>query len=126
MNQNEEISAMVLEEVKKYGTLLYLGVTGSKLHGTNIITSDSNYKGVYIPYLNNLMIDTYPRVINLSTSSDGVIYSDEHFIDDIIPLSSVFTKSHKLFSEEPDTELIDKIHLSICEGRYYGYRLWTK
>lgn len=67
------INAHALTEVNKHGTLLYVCLSGSLLHGTITPTSDLDIKGIYLPYKNNLLNGKHTPTINIKgVSYDGL------------------------------------------------------
>lgn len=48
--------------------VIYITETGSVLHGTNSESSDSDYKGIYIPSLESIVKNDYQAIINIKTN----------------------------------------------------------
>ena len=70
-----------LIEQKSPGSMpLYLVVRGSHAYGTNIETSDTDYAGVFIQSLDDVLGNTYKEQIN-DDKNDIVIYEIRRFIE---------------------------------------------
>lgn len=52
------------------GKLLYLCKFGSHLYGTNTPTSDTDYKGIFLPSLDSLLMGQMPKSISWKTGTD--------------------------------------------------------
>ena len=50
--------------------VIYMTETGSVLHGTNSESSDSDYKGIYIPSLESIIRNDFSPVISIKTNED--------------------------------------------------------
>ena len=55
------------ELVEPYGKLVFLTVFGSHLYGTNTLTSDTDYKGIFIPHKQDLLKNIASHHISYST-----------------------------------------------------------
>lgn len=56
--------------VKDHGTVIYLTEYGSKLYGTNSENSDSDFKGLFVPSLESLILKTDKKTVSFTTGSD--------------------------------------------------------
>ena len=77
--------------------VIYITETGSVLHGTNSDSSDSDYKGIYIPSLESIILNNYYSVVNIKTNQEDT----KNGADDIdMELYSIFTFFEKAGSME--------------------------
>jgi len=69
-NDIETIKLFVSDFEKKMpgSKIIYLTETGSTLHGTASDKSDNDYKGIYIPSIDDILLEEITPVINLKTS----------------------------------------------------------
>ncbi len=65
----ENMLNKVIEEVSKYGTLLYLTKFGSKLYGTDDQYSDTDYRGVFVPSTKSLLLNNSKEFLKLNTNN---------------------------------------------------------
>lgn len=86
-------------------TLMFLSDYGSHLYGTATESSDHDFKGVFIPSLEDTLLNNYPEVITRNTSKDKNTSED---ID--IQLLSIQKFMRLLMAG--DTLAIDLIHAS--------------
>ena len=66
-----------IKKVSDYGRPLYLTVFGSHLYGTNTVSSDKDYKGLFLPSIKKLVLDEKVNSISLTTgenNSKDIIY----------------------------------------------------
>ena len=64
-------------EVAKHGKLLLLTKSGSQLYGTNTPNSDTDYKGVYLPSKESLILQKTVDFLKLDTNNTkGVCIND--------------------------------------------------
>ena len=97
----------ILNEVKNKlssgDRLLFLSEFGSKLYGTDTAESDSDYKGIFLPSLDNFYSDTTVKAITVSTGQDN----SKNSKDDVdIQLYSLQYFIHKLLMNG-DTSALD-------------------
>lgn len=75
INTNREVetipSFLTDYKEKTGGTIIYMCATGSILHGTNSENSDTDYKGIYIPSMQEFVLDRVTPVISMSTKLIG-------------------------------------------------------
>lgn len=57
--------------------LIYLANSGSVLHGTNSETSDQDLKGLFVPCIKDLILESPHKVINIKTNKTGLKNSSE-------------------------------------------------
>jgi predicted nucleotidyltransferase len=98
---------------------------GSHLYGTNTENSDRDYKGVYLPELNNCILGTVKRSINNNSKSntdskntkddfDSEVYSLQYFIlelgknGDTTFLDMIHAPDSSLIESSPEWELLRK------------------
>ncbi len=65
-----------MDRINAHGTLLYLSMSGSILHGTNTIESDYDMKGIYLPYKNDLLNGIHKKVINFKGLTEDNVNVD--------------------------------------------------
>jgi predicted nucleotidyltransferase len=100
IKENPEEFKKIFKE-KYNGELIYLSETGSVLHGTNSNKSDQDYKGIYIPSLENL-IQQNMKTLQFKTNEEK---NNNQDIDlDLFPLFSFIDKTKKM--ESNNTELL--------------------
>lgn len=69
------------EELKKNNMIVFEAVVGSHSYGTNIETSDVDKFFIYIAYLDDILIDDYPKWVNVDGSDDHKGYELSKFIE---------------------------------------------
>ncbi len=89
--ENSKVLNAVSNLCSDKGMLLYLIKFGSHLYGTNTINSDTDYKGIFLPHIKNLVLERSCRSISKHTSSDMVkncpddididLWSLQHWLD---------------------------------------------
>ena len=69
----------IIEEIKTKGELVMVCRFGSHMYGTDTPDSDTDYKGVYIPHIKDVILGDAPKSsINISTGdTDGKNTSDD-------------------------------------------------
>ena len=88
MMNREDVVNKAKELVKPYGILVYLSKFGSKLYGTDTPESDEDYKGIYVPYQDMMILNTATHHVSYNTSDSN----QKNTKDDIdIELKSVQT-----------------------------------
>jgi len=80
------------------GKIIYLTETGSVLHGTNSDNSDSDYKGIYIPSLDEVILDNYFPVINIKTNTEDTKNGANDIDMEIYSLFTFFEKASSMES----------------------------
>jgi len=70
---------MTIEEVEKNGWLIFKGIVGSRAYGTDLPTSDTDIKGVYVLPQEEYFKWDFPKQVNDSTN-DTVYYELGRFI----------------------------------------------
>ena len=58
-------------EQYKGGKLIFLSHSGSRLHGTSTPSSDTDLKGIFIPSMDDIILQRPPRTIQLKTNQTG-------------------------------------------------------
>jgi len=86
---SKQLTPEILEEMKKYSVIL-ITEYGSHLYGTETETSDTDYKGIFIPSLEDCIMGNIPKSVNLNTnkkntknSADDIdceLYSLQYFL----------------------------------------------
>jgi hypothetical protein len=69
-NMSQRMHIWDIWEYKAQDMLLYLTKFGSHLYGTNTENSDTDYKGIYRPSMQNLALDSVKRTLSFSTGDD--------------------------------------------------------
>ena len=88
MMNREDVVNKAKELVKPYGILVYLSKFGSKLYGTDTPESDEDYKGIYVPYQDMMILNTATHYVSYNTSDSN----QKNTKDDIdIELKSIQT-----------------------------------
>lgn len=96
----------VLQEKDHGAVLLMLGRFGSQLYGTDTPNSDEDYKGVYLPSKEAIILKDKKRVINFGTPDDSSKKNTNEDIDgQLIPLSSFMKLLYK-----QDMVALDMLH----------------
>jgi hypothetical protein len=104
-----EAYKQVNTEVRKHGMLLLLTKSGSMLYGTNTPSSDTDYKGVYLPYKESLLLQKTTEFIKLDTNKTGKANTSE---DIDCHIDSIHKWLHLL--EKGETNALDTL-----------FSLWT-
>lgn len=103
--------------------LLYLTEFGSFLYGTNTENSDHDYKGIYLPCIDNFYCHENPKAITVS-SGDPNSKNDKDDVD--IQLYSLQYFIHKLLSNG-DTSALDLLFsVNNKDAVLYGYNNMIK
>ncbi len=100
----QEIIKFVESLCEGKGTLLYLVKFGSHLYGTNTENSDTDYKGIFLPNLENLILEKKCQSIVHHTSSDRVRNSNVDVDIDLWSLQHWFA-----LLKRGDTNAIDML-----------------
>lgn len=64
-----------------YGTIIFETAFGSHLYGTDTPSSDRDYKGVFIPKLDDILLGRAPRTVQLNTKSDTTKRNSSEDVD---------------------------------------------
>lgn len=82
---------MDFTELQSKHNIIFICKFGSHLYGTDTETSDTDYKGIYIPSLDDCILNRIPKSLNLDTNKtdeknsvndiDCEIYSIQHFME---------------------------------------------
>lgn len=108
---------------------LYLVIRGSHAYGTNIPTSDTDYAGVFIQSLDNILGSKYKEQVNDDTN-DIVIYEIRRFLELLSTnnptvLELLNTPEDCVIYKDPIFDLIlenrDKFITKICAKSFGGY-----
>ena len=84
-------------------------VFGSHLYGLNTPNSDTDYKGIYLPTLNELLLHNYKPYINLDSNKEGK--NDSNDVDmEWIALPTFIELACK-----GETIALDMLHSNVCE-----------
>lgn len=73
-------------KLEEHGKLILLTKSGSKLYGTDTASSDTDYKGVFVPHMDKLLLKNDVEFIKLDTNKTGVsntIYDIDCHIDSL-------------------------------------------
>ena len=70
---------LTVQDLKDKGLLLFEAISGSRAYGTNKETSDTDYRGVYILPLDNLLGFEYIEQVSDATN-DAVYYELGRFL----------------------------------------------
>ncbi len=100
----QEIIKFVESLCENKGTLLYLVKFGSHLYGTNTENSDTDYKGIFLPNLENLILEKKCQSIVHHTSNDRVRNSNVDVDIDLWSLQHWFA-----LLKRGDTNAIDML-----------------
>ena len=92
-------------------------VFGSHLYKLNTPDSDTDYKGIYLPTLNDLLLNTYKPVINLSSNKTNIKNSNQDIDEEWISLPKFLE-----FAIKGETVSIDMLHSTDVE--YFGEYKW--
>lgn len=118
-----------LDYIKKNGLILFEVISGSHAYGTNIETSDTDIRGVFICEFDDLLSGEYPEQVN-DEKNDIVFYELSRFLTlinsanpNILELLNVPTEciiyEHPLFNEILKHK--DKFITKNCRQSFGGY-----
>jgi predicted nucleotidyltransferase len=108
---------------------LYLVIRGSHAYGTNIETSDTDYAGVFIQSINDILGNTYKEQIN-DDNNDIVIYEIRRFLELLesnnpTVLELLNTPEDCVIYKDPIFDEVlnnrDKFITKICAKSFGGY-----
>jgi len=119
----------LIEEKSPGAKPLYLVIRGSHAYGTNVETSDTDYSGVFIQSMNDILGNKYTEQINDDTN-DTVIYEIRRFLDLLgsnnpTVLELLNTPEDCIIYKDPAFDLIlndkEKFITKICAKSFGGY-----
>lgn len=91
---------------------------GSHLYGLNTPTSDVDYKGVFMPTLDELLLGNYPKTIVTSTGPEHAKNSADDVDTEVVSLPQFIKHAC-----EGETYAIDMLH---CESPEFTSPIWDK
>lgn len=117
-----------IELCKEHGVeLLYLVKFGSHLYGTNTPSSDTDYKGIFLPSLKQCVLGKAPRHITTSTGDNGSrnteddvdiqLWSLQYFLDLV---SRGETNALDLLFSYTNKEAVNYVHHSFVMDMIFG------
>ena len=119
-----------LIESKSPGAIpLYLVIRGSHAYGTNVPTSDTDYAGVFIQSIDDILGNTYKEQIN-DDNNDIVIYEIRRFLELLesnnpTVLELLNTPEDCVIYKDPIFDEVlnnrDKFITKICDKSFGGY-----
>jgi predicted nucleotidyltransferase len=124
----EEILKLI-EEKSPGAKPLYLVIRGSHAYGTNVETSDTDYSGVFIQSMNDILGNKYTEQINDDTN-DTVIYEIRRFLELLgsnnpTVLELLNTPEDCIIYKDPAFDLIlndkERFITKICAKSFGGY-----
>jgi predicted nucleotidyltransferase len=119
----------LIEEKSPGAKPLYLVIRGSHAYGTNVETSDTDYAGVFIQSMENILGNKYTEQINDDTN-DTVIYEVRRFLELLgsnnpTVLELLNTPEDCIIYKDPSFDLIlndrEKFITKICAKSFGGY-----
>ena len=119
----------LIEEKSPGAKPLYLVIRGSHAYGTNVETSDTDYSGVFIQSMNDILGNKYTEQINDDTN-DIVIYEIRRFLELLgsnnpTVLELLNTPEDCIIYKDPAFDLIlndkEKFITKICAKSFGGY-----
>ena len=119
----------LIEEKSPGAKPLYLVIRGSHAYGTNVETSDTDYSGVFIQSMNDILGNKYTEQINDDTN-DTVIYEVRRFLELLgsnnpTVLELLNTPEDCIIYKDPAFDLIlndkEKFITKICAKSFGGY-----
>ena len=119
----------LIEEKSPGAKPLYLVIRGSHAYGTNVETSDTDYAGVFIQSMEDILGNKYTEQINDDTN-DTVIYEVRRFLELLASnnptvLELLNTPEDCIIYKDPAFDLIlndsDKFITKICAKSFGGY-----
>ena len=128
LNMKEELLKLI-EQKSPGAKPLYLVIRGSHAYGTNVETSDTDYAGVFIQSIENILGNKYTEQINDDTN-DTVIYEVRRFLELLgsnnpTVLELLNTPEDCIIYKDPAFDLIlndsDKFITKICAKSFGGY-----
>ena len=128
LNMKEQLLKLI-EEKSPGAKPLYLVIRGSHAYGTNVETSDTDYAGVFIQSMENILGNKYTEQINDDTN-DTVIYEVRRFLELLgsnnpTVLELLNTPEDCIIYKDPAFDLIlndrEKFITKICAKSFGGY-----
>lgn len=128
LKMKEELLKLI-EEKSPGAKPLYLVIRGSHAYGTNVETSDTDYSGVFIQSMNDILGNKYTEQINDDTN-DTVIYEIRRFLELLgsnnpTVLELLNTPEDCIIYKDPVFDLIlndkEKFITKICAKSFGGY-----
>ena len=119
----------LIEEKSPGAKPLYLVIRGSHAYGTNVETSDTDYAGVFIQSMDDILGNKYTEQINDDTN-DTVIYEIRRFLELLgsnnpTVLELLNTPEDCIIYKDPAFDLIlndkEKFITKICAKSFGGY-----
>jgi len=119
----------LIEEKSSGAKPLYLVIRGSHAYGTNVETSDTDYAGVFIQSMENILGNKYTEQIN-DDNNDTVIYEVRRFLELLgsnnpTVLELLNTPEDCIIYKDPSFDLIlndrEKFITKICAKSFGGY-----
>jgi hypothetical protein len=119
----------LIEQKSQGARPLYLVVRGSHAYGTNIETSDTDYAGVFIQSMDDILGNSYKEQINDDTN-DTVIYEVRRFLELLgsnnpTVLELLNTPEDCVIYKDPIFDMVlenrDKFITKICAKSFGGY-----
>jgi predicted nucleotidyltransferase len=119
----------LIEEKSPGAKPLYLVIRGSHAYGTNVETSDTDYAGVFIQSMENILGNKYTEQIN-DDNNDTVIYEVRRFLELLgsnnpTVLELLNTPEDCIIYKDPSFDLIlndrEKFITKICAKSFGGY-----
>lgn len=110
-----------IEKIKddsRIESIVILTRFGSHLYGTNTENSDSDYKGIFIPKIDNILLGDVPKSINFNTNNSNKKNSNED-IDCELYSINYWMK----LAAEGETFAIDMLHTN-TENTIFKSEIW--
>lgn len=119
----------LIEEQSPGSTPLYIVIRGSRAYGTNVPTSDTDYAGVFIQSIDDILGNNYKEQIN-DSKNDIVFYEVKRFLQllqtnnpNILELLN--TPEDCIIYKHPAFDLIlehkEKFVTKLCANSFVGY-----
>ena len=128
LKMREELIKLI-EQKSPGAKPLYLVIRGSHAYGTNVETSDTDYAGVFIQSMEDILGNKYTEQINDDTN-DTVIYEVRRFLELLASnnptvLELLNTPEDCIIYKDPSFDLIlndrEKFITKICAKSFGGY-----
>ncbi len=128
LNMKEQLLKLI-EEKSPGAKPLYLVIRGSHAYGTNVETSDTDYAGVFIQSMENILGNKYTEQIN-DDNNDTVVYEVRRFLELLgsnnpTVLELLNTPEDCIIYKDPSFDLIlndrEKFITKICAKSFGGY-----
>ena len=102
MMNTESILETIRNKINGFGKIIYVTIFGSYLYGTNTDNSDMDYYAIYVPFLDNIILENFPNDITISTGNNNSKNTKDDIDIKIISIQDFFKKLRK-----GDTNKID-------------------